>query len=63
MALQNSSNTADFICLLYVLVADDAMWSLLIKDKILALAQGETSAPLRHSLSDLWTHVHEAFIA
>jgi hypothetical protein len=62
MALQNGSNTAGFIHLLHVLIADDVMWSLLVKDDILELASGEARASLGHSLSDLWTHVHEAFI-
>jgi hypothetical protein len=62
MALQNGSNTADFIFLLHVLIADDVMWSLLVKDDIPELASGEARASLGHSSSDLWTHVHEAFI-
>jgi hypothetical protein len=62
MALQNGSNTAGFIRLLHVLIADDVMWSLLTKDDIPELASGEARASLGHSLSDLWTHVHEAFI-
>jgi hypothetical protein len=62
MALQNGSNTAGFICLLHVLIADDIMWSLLVKDDIQELASGEARASLGHSSSDLWTHVHEAFI-
>jgi hypothetical protein len=62
MALQNGSNTAGFIRLLHVLIADDVMWSLLVKDDILELASGEARASLGHSSSDLWTHVHEAFI-
>jgi hypothetical protein len=62
MALQNGSNTAGFIRLLHVLIADDVMWSLLVKDAIPELASGEARASLGHSSSDLWTHVHEAFI-
>jgi hypothetical protein len=62
MALQNGSNTAGFIHLLHVLIADDVMWSLLVKDDIPELASGEARAFLGHSSSDLWTHVHEAFI-
>jgi hypothetical protein len=62
MALQNGSNTAGFIGLLHVLTADDVMWSLLVKDDIPELASGEARASLGHSSSDLWTHVHEAFI-
>jgi hypothetical protein len=38
------------------------MWSLLVKDDISALTRREARAPLRHSSSDVWTHVHEAFI-
>jgi hypothetical protein len=62
MALQNGSNTAGFIRLLHVLIADDVMWSLLVKDDIPELGSGEARASLGHSLSVLWTHVHEAFI-
>jgi hypothetical protein len=62
MACQNGSNTAGFIRLLHVLIADDIMWSLLVKDDIPELASGEARASLGHSSSDLWTHVHEAFI-
>jgi hypothetical protein len=62
MALQNGSNTAGFIRLLHVLIADDVMWSLLLKDDIPELASEEARASLGHSSSDLWTHVHEAFI-
>jgi hypothetical protein len=54
MALQNGSNTAGFIRLLHVLIADDVMWSLLVKDDILELASGEARASLGHSSSDLW---------
>jgi hypothetical protein len=57
MALQNGSNTAGFIRLLHVLIADDVMWSLLVKDDILELASGEARASLGHSLSDLWTYM------
>jgi hypothetical protein len=53
---------AGFIRLLHVLIADDVMWSLLVKDDIPELASGEARASLGHSSSDLWTHVHEAFI-
>jgi hypothetical protein len=62
MALQNGSNTTGFIRLLHVLIADDVMRSLLVKDDIPELASGEARASLGHSSSDLWTHVHEAFI-
>jgi hypothetical protein len=53
---------AGFIRLLHVLIADDVMWSLLVKDDIPELASGEARASLGHSSSDLWTHGHEAFI-
>jgi hypothetical protein len=33
-----------------------------LKDDIPELASGEARASLGHSSSDLWTHVHEAFI-
>jgi hypothetical protein len=51
-----------FASSIHVLIADDVMWSLLVKDDIPELASGEARASLGHSSSDLWAHVHEAFI-